>query len=282
MVEPQSLELLMSNLDLYHEVLEEAKWYKEGLPAVAYRCLKDSKRTLTLMGIISKHTQKGQIGVDLGAVTGILGLTFLNAGGKFVHLVDSSGDSVDFIEDLARRLGFSSRIGVYEGDATMFRPKSEIDFVIAELIDTGLAEEPFVQAVIDIRNLTHRDTVYVPQKAVSTIAIYHNNQRLSEEKIYDSFDATSDQRTCVNRRVQVRIIQNGIPTRATLRTELYYRNGQSTSEFNSLCVPRFVHLYPKGEVEKDDKITISIRYGYGERNISVYGRQQKRILFNSI
>ncbi len=276
----------LSNKELYKIVIGEVKRRKNLQDTLAKVCLFDKKRTLSLMDIISDSVQPGMKGVDLGAGTGILGFAFLRAGGSYLYAVEHIRDLADLIEDVAAKLDFSSQIKVVREDATTSKFDMNFDFVMSEMVDTGLSQEPIVSAIINIRKYVNPGVIYVPQAALSSITILHGRKQLSAPVVYDNV-SMANVSTCVNAMVEIPILKDGIADSARIDTKLIHPNGQETGRFRTLCYAVDVPLYfcvSEGDqkqtlfsknritrpIYEGQKILVHINYQYGRSMIGCF------------
>ncbi len=262
-----------SNEELYEIVLEEAK--KQHLPEkhVATQCIEDRERTLTLMDIISKTIPQGAVAVDLGAGTGILGFAALNSGADLVYASELWNDYVSFMKIMAEKLGFVDKFDAFLSDAKYFHPPENIDYVIAELVGTGLAVEPLVPAIKNIRKYTKRNSLYFPHTAISTIALMEDDKQLSVPIIYDAVTLPKIKKDKVDTELDLPVQHNGFPTHVEINTMLTYPMGFKTEKFSSLCPSYTTEIGLTREererltpliVKAGSKLRVHIKYLYGD------------------
>ena len=208
-----------------------------------------------------------------------------------MYSVDNSERWDFFIRAIARKLNFEDRIVAVKKDATKFVPDRCIDFVIAELVFAGLVREPLVQAAINIQNYVSTSAKFLPESAVSTIKLYDEERKvfISETKEYDNAHLPSINRLGINREIELKITEDGVPSHAVLETVLHHPNGRITAEFESLCKPLYLPLrYINGTGKKlivkkifgsrNDKantgetIIVKIAYNYGSSNLQLGAR----------
>ncbi|MBI2653188.1 hypothetical protein HYX02_00100 [Candidatus Woesearchaeota archaeon] len=284
---------------LYDIVLAEAKNFLVLPDDVAKLCLQDEQRTKALMDIISETTLPDTLGADIGAGSGILGFAFLNAGGRYLFSVEKSPRWADFIRKLAYQLGFHEQMKVYTADATTVRlePHPPIDYVIAELVSTGLSREPLVQAVKNIRQYASPNAIYLPLWVISEIVVHtgrrsgNGSKPLTKPKIYDVVHMPSVSATGVDCEVELEAINEGKPEHVALDTTLIGPNGLPIGKFDTLCGSFSVPLsfedpsasllvkmagpFTTPKVSIGQRIIVRIDYQYGEVIDCEYGRPQK-------
>lgn len=271
----------ISQEELYEIVLDKMrKFLGYPLPPEAVSCLEDRDRTLKLMDIIKEITERETTAVDLGAGSGILGFAFLNAGGDFLYSVDSNLFCTMVIKEIASELGLLSRIEIYKRNAISFIPPTKVDYVIAELVGTGLASEQAVEVMCNIRNHANPGALFFPETAVSSVKLAAGNEDLSDSVEYDSVHFPTNERRRIDRNIRLIISREGVPTRAVLQTYLLYSNGQRTGEYSALCNPlevkvrvtkqagyvnKYLNLGPRENpnLKIGDVVELNLAYRYG-------------------
>lgn len=108
-----------------------------------YVCLKDRGRTDALIACMARIVEPGDVVVDIGSGSGILALAAARAGAQRVMAVEIDALMAGALRRTIAANGLENRIEVIQGDA---RELSGVraDVVAAEIIDTGLLDEPFV------------------------------------------------------------------------------------------------------------------------------------------
>lgn len=278
--------LQIPEMVIHYKPKHKVRHYSEE---IARHCLLDSRRTLTLMDVISDTTPEGATGIDLGAGTLILGLAFLNAGGGYLTAVEKSPFWAVFARSMAHQLGFADRMEVISADAKAFVPRNNIGYVICELVDSGLMAEPMVPVIQHIRQFATPNAIFVPERAVSRLAIYEQlserqkPERLTRTVQYDDVSLSAVTATGIDITIELEMVKDGRPNTTILKTDLVYPNGVITRQgFHSLCVPRPVklNLDAPSRPWKDhisdifhslppmaysgQKISLNIKYKYGE------------------
>lgn len=267
-----------TNSELYEAVLKHIKRSTFSGDLLAVKCLKDSERTITLMDTISKTTKTGSVGVDLGAGTGVLSFAFINAGGELVYSVDNSYKCSLFVEHMARELGFEGKVKPVHGDATKYRPDHSIDYVMAELVHTGLQSEPVVAAMSNIRDFVSSSVQFLPAGAISYISFYNlsfsqgrHPIRMSERHPYDSVDFRALSKNTVDCAVEVPITRTGSIDGVLVETELVLPDSTRATNFRTLCPNFQCSVSMNGDnnsthfpVRVGEKYKIHIKYAYGE------------------
>lgn len=272
------------NLEIYQKILEETnKTFKTRYVRgghMAHNCLQDKVRTITLMNIVAEAGRKGGIAVDAGAGTGPLAFAFLEGGGDKVIAIEKSKDLCELLERLSRRLDLKNRIEIRHEDVlnpNIRLPK--IDCIMAELVCSGLLSEPLVEAIKNLRRFAHEDTLYIPERAISKIALNGTIGPISNQVIYDEVILKNFQRerveTLVDLMCNIRSNDPDILMGVLIDTSLGYPNGRITGRFEQLCFPIHQTIHGKDgesiffEVSNKDIVTLDIKYEYGGHETNI-------------
>ncbi|MBW2988061.1 hypothetical protein DRJ48_01380 [Candidatus Woesearchaeota archaeon] len=270
--------------ELYDIVSDLVKWassssvpYSQRLEEhlVGVACFRDKPRTLSLMEIIDKTTPEGAVGIDAGAGTGILGWSFLNAGGGYLYLVESMGVYRKFLERVAKELGFEDMVEVHIVNAAKFKPAKRLDYIVAELVITGLLNEPLVEVIKHLRQYANPECRFLPEKAVSKVELWgrveHEGKQAiiplsSDGVVYDEVEVRSIERDGVDTVVEFEVDTAGLPNKLVATTELIHPGGYKTGMFDTLCTPMTMYLDSvRGRrVREGDRVKVRINYKYGE------------------
>ncbi|WP_144122816.1 methyltransferase domain-containing protein [Catellatospora sichuanensis] len=114
-------------------------------------CLYDVRRVRYLQAAIAQTVSPGDVAVDAGSGTGLLGLFAAKAGAERVYCLEFNADHISLIEENARRNGLSDRIIAVHADATSYELPEQVDVVISEVISAGYFYEPQLQITNNLR-----------------------------------------------------------------------------------------------------------------------------------
>lgn len=123
-----------------------------------YLCLVDRRRTLAFRSAIESVVRQGDVVVEVGAGTGILSLFAAAAGAARVYAVEIDPVLARTLRETVRANDLDGVVEVVEGDALTVELPTDVDVVIAELIETGLLDE--MQVVV--MNSLHKRGVIGP------------------------------------------------------------------------------------------------------------------------
>jgi predicted RNA methylase len=114
-------------------------------------CLFDERRVEHFRRAILDTVRPGDIVVDAGSGTGLLGMFAAVAGAARVYCVEISPGYIGVIEENARRNGLDDRIVVIHADATTVVLPEDVDVIVCEVLSAGLFYEPQLQIIENLR-----------------------------------------------------------------------------------------------------------------------------------
>lgn len=115
-----------------------------------FSCLHDSKRTNAFRRAIKNSVKKDDVVVEIGAGSGILSMFAVDAGAKKVYAVELDKGNINSLKMTVAENGYSDKITIVHGDATTIDLPQKVDFIICEMIATGLIEELQVIAMNNV------------------------------------------------------------------------------------------------------------------------------------
>jgi len=146
-------------------------------------CLYDVDRTRLWRQAIEDTVRTGDVVVDAGSGTGILGVFAARDGAARVYCVELHPRFCTLIEHLAARNGVSDRVEVIHGDATRVELPEPVDVVICELLCTGQFFEPEVQVMNHLRQYMKPGVRIVPQRIESFVQLLDAQEELFDVRI---------------------------------------------------------------------------------------------------
>jgi predicted RNA methylase len=131
-----------------------------------YLCLVDRRRTLAFRDAIESVVRQGDVVVEVGAGTGILSLFAAAAGASTVYAVEIDPVLARTLRETVRANDLEGVVQVVEGDALVVDLPTDVDVVVAELIETGLLDEMQVAVMNSLhkRGVIGPGTRLVPQR----------------------------------------------------------------------------------------------------------------------
>lgn len=129
-----------------------------------FACLHDRKRTEAFRRAIKNSVRKGDVVVELGAGSGILSMFAADAGAVKVYAIELDQGNILSLKKNIINNGYKDKIVVLRGDATTMNLPQKVDFIICEMIATGLIEELQVPAMNNILRFRKPDTKVLLEK----------------------------------------------------------------------------------------------------------------------
>lgn len=114
-------------------------------------CLYDQQRVNYLRQAIFEVVRPGDVVVDAGSGTGVLGLIAVQAGASKVYCIEPNAEYVDVIKHNAQNNGMSDKVVAIQGDATNIGLPEAVDVIICEVISGGFFYEPQLQIMHNMR-----------------------------------------------------------------------------------------------------------------------------------
>lgn len=108
--------------------------------------LDDAVRLDAFERAIRALVRPGDVVLDLGSGTGILGLLAARRGAARVHAVESAAVAALAVE-LARANGFADRFVVYRADAAAFEPVEPVDLVLSDFMGRFVVDDYMLPAM---------------------------------------------------------------------------------------------------------------------------------------
>ena len=128
-----------------------------------YDMLSDDVRMQAYEKAISEKVKVGDIVVDLGAGTGILGFLALRAGASKVYSIEKS-DAIDLAEAVAERNGFSDSIVFLNENSKDVELPEKADIIISETLGVFGLDESTLDFTVDARQrMLKPDGILLPQ-----------------------------------------------------------------------------------------------------------------------
>lgn len=116
-----------------------------------HACLFDERRVDYLHNAIFHKVHPGDVVVDAGSGTGVLGMLAVQAGARKVYCVELNEEHIEVIEQNARRNGFSDSIVAIHGDSTEIDLPEPVDVIVSEVISCGFFYEPQLQIIANLK-----------------------------------------------------------------------------------------------------------------------------------
>jgi len=246
-------------------------------------CLYDIHRTGQWKEAIEDIIEDGDVVIDAGAGTGILGVFAALDGAKKVYSLELHERFCKLIENLASKNNVSDKLEVIHGDASKVILPEKIDVVICELLCTGQFFEPEVQVINHLRQYFKPTTKIIPQKIESFIQLYDAHEQLYGVRIdtdsrsllladdepvstktkYDEIDLTKPAQEFVDTEVIVTARKTRIADAVVITGRAMLTDKIVTERTKFLYNPELIFLKKPVELIKGKDYKIQISYPYG-------------------
>lgn len=125
-------------------------------------CLYDEQRVAYLKHAIFATVKPGDVVVDGGSGTGLLGLLAVQAGAAKVYCVELNPECARIITQNAKNNGMADKIIVLAADATTVDLPESVDVIIGEVISCGFFYEPQLQIVANLKRFLKPGGAIIP------------------------------------------------------------------------------------------------------------------------
>jgi len=250
-------------------------------------CLFDHRRVEYLRDAIYRTVREGDIVVDAGSGTGLLGMFAAQAGAARVYCVELNGEFIPVIEEHARRNGLSDRIVAVHADATSPLDLPDgVDVVISEVISAGFFYEPQLQIMNNLRKFLKPGGAIVPNAMRNYVELIEAQERLydltfnfdsrftnlagdrslSSRALYLETDFRGVTDPDISERAPVRATASGTVNAVKITYEIQFvENGEwidTPTEF--LLNPQIIFLPSPIDIESDHVYKVSLSYRASE------------------
>lgn len=246
-------------------------------------CLYDTERTKQWKQAIEDVVKEGDVIVDAGAGTGILGVFAALDEAKKVYSIELQPRFCKLIENLAKKNGVSDKITVINADATTVELPEKVDVVICELLCTGQFFEPEVQVINHLRKFFKPSTLLIPYKIESFIQLLDaheilygvrvdtdsrslvlpDDEPVSTKVKYDEIDLTKNCKSSVDKIVTVQARKTRIADAVIITGQANLSENIITEKTKFLYNPEVIYLKKPVSLVKDRFYEIRISYHYG-------------------
>lgn len=246
-------------------------------------CLFDVQRTRMWKEAIQNVVKPGDIVIDAGSGTGILGVFAALAGAERVYCIELHPRFTQIIEHMAEQNDVTDQIVVMEGDASVLEVPEMADVVVCELLCTGQFFEPQVQVVQHLRQFMKPNATLVPRKVRSFIRlldaqemlygvrtdvdsrslVLDDDEPVSTRVCYDEIFFGPDQPLLVDTSVVVEARHTRIADAVLIEGQAELDDHVTTWPTKFLYNPEVIFLKEPMKLERGEKYRIHIRYPYG-------------------
>jgi SAM-dependent methyltransferase len=160
------------------EVGEKADTDKAFTTYDIQACLFDAQRVGYLRGAIERTVAAGDVVVDAGSGTGLLGLFAAQAGAARVYCLELNPAFKEVIEENARRNGLADRVFAVTADATSCGLVEDVDVIVSEVISAGFFYEPQLQIINNLRPYLRPGGRVVPRSVTNRVELISAQEEL--------------------------------------------------------------------------------------------------------
>jgi protein arginine N-methyltransferase 1 len=163
-------------------------------------CLYDAQRAEYLRAAIHQAVRPGDVVVDAGSGTGLLGMFAAQAGAARVYCLELNPEFIAVIEQNARRNGLADRVIAINADATTADLPEKVDVLVSEVISAGFFFEPQLQIVQNLLRFLKPGGRVVPMRMRNYVELLDAQEELYGLKFtYDSrFTELDDDHSLTN------------------------------------------------------------------------------------
>ncbi len=116
-----------------------------------YQMLSDTVRMQAFHSAINQTIKPGDVVVDLGAGTGVLGIWALQAGAARVYAIEQTG-AIDLAREIARVNGCSDRMEFIQDNSLNVSLPQQANVIISETLGSFAVDENMLQFMTDARD----------------------------------------------------------------------------------------------------------------------------------
>jgi predicted RNA methylase len=247
-------------------------------------CLYDVQRTRLWKQAIEDTVRSGDIVVDAGAGTGILGMFAVLDEAARVYSLELHPRFCTLISHLAKKNQVEDRVTVIAGDATKVEIPEPIDVLICELLCTGQFFEPEVQVVNHLRQYFKPTTQVIPRRVESYVQlldaqeIFYNvridtdsrsllladDEPVSTRERYDVIDFNHPvEPEAVDAHVLLRARETRVADAVVITSRAFLTEDLVTERTRFLYNPEVIFLKHPVNLIKDRVYRVHLAYRYG-------------------
>lgn len=147
----------------------------------------DTVRTNYFDRAIKEAVRAGDVVVDAGSGTGVLGMLAAKYGASRVYCIEAQERFCEVIQQNAINNGLQDRIVVINADVTTCHLPEKVDLIVGEIISGGFFFEPQIQAVNNLRMYLKDGGTVLPCKMNTYVELMNAEEELYGLKFnYDS------------------------------------------------------------------------------------------------
>lgn len=244
-------------------------------------CLYDPQRVEYLRTAIFQTVKPGDIVVDAGSGTGLLGMFAAQAGAAKVYCLELNPEFIPVIEHNARRNGLGDQVTAINADATTCDLPEKVDVVISEVISAGFFYEPQLQIIENLRRFLKPGGAIVPRLMKNYVELIHaqtelyglrfdydsrfteldEDRSLTSPALYQSTDFLDRSDEKISARVRVTGTGDGIVNAVKITYDIEFAHGvwaDKPTEF--LLNPQIIFLPSPVAVQAGREYDVTLEY----------------------
>jgi predicted RNA methylase len=243
--------------------------------------LYDERRVELFMRAIQQTVKPGDVVVDAGSGTGLLGLLAARAGAAKVYCLELSEEFIPVITEHARRNGFGDQVVAVHADATTYQLPEPVDVIICEVISAGFFYEPQLQILDNLRKFLKPGGSLIPFEVENRIELIDAQEKLygltfnydsrfttlpddlelTSAATYLETDFYKDSDDVVAAEVAVRAKDTGVANAVRITYRISFTPTLASSEpTDFLLNPQIIFLEKPVKLTEGEDYKLSIRY----------------------
>jgi predicted RNA methylase len=247
-------------------------------------CLHDERRVELFLEAIFATVKPGDVVVDAGSGTGLLGLLAAQAGAKRVYCVEANPVVAPVVAQNIIRNGFFHQVVPVCADATKWTPPEQVDVIVSEVISAGFFYEPQLQilnnllpslkpggTVIPLGMTNHIELIFAQPTMYGLQFDYDSRFRALEADMplttsvpYHTADFTKPNSAIISREVTVKAMVSGVANAARISYDITFPNGViATEPTEFLLNPQIVFLPKPVGLRGRERYRVAIEYEAG-------------------
>jgi predicted RNA methylase len=246
-------------------------------------CLYDTERTAFWKQAIEDTVKKGNVVIDAGAGTGILGVFAAMDGAKHIYSLELHPRFCKLIKNLAKNNGVSNKFTIMNGDASKMKIPEKADVIICELLCTGQFFEPQIAVINNLRKFLKPGGQIIPFAIEHYVQLLNAHESLYGVKItndsrsmmladdepvstkvmYDRIDLMNPCKDHVRTKVRVKARKTKVADAVVITSRAWLTKDLVTEKTKFLYNPEVIFLKEPVKLIKDKTYDVHIEYPYG-------------------
>jgi predicted RNA methylase len=244
-------------------------------------CLYDERRVEYFQRAIEAMVKPGDVVVDAGSGTGLLGLLAVKAGARKVYCLELNAEYVKVIGENARRNGMDGQVEAIYADATTYALPENVDVIISEVISAGFFYEPQLQILANLKQFLKPGGLIIPIAMENYVELINAQDQLygltfsydprfrdlpgdvalTDRQSYLKTTFTAETAPSIAEKVRLRAISSGRANAVRITYRVTFAEGVSADQPTEFLLnPQIIFLCDKVELTKGQSYNVSIEY----------------------